>query len=159
MYLSAAKLNTGCAACCWCGWVFSRKLSALVYGCFLGCAVSFARRPCMAAVLFYLNHRAKRPGTWCAARSGYVLECCKVECSAAGGAFTGCCGRPVQVVREGCGFARFWSCSSVKEAVIGNHCAQSPASVCVASPPGYAVGHWKVKYSLRSAQQVWWSLH
>ena len=74
-----------------------------------------------------------------------------------GGACTRCCGRPVQVVWEGCGFARFWSCS-VMEAVLSNHCAQSPASVCVTSP-GHAVGHWKVECSLCSAQQVWWSLH
>ncbi len=43
------------------------------------------------------------------------------------------------------------------QAVLGNHCAQSPASVYVASP-GHALGHWKVKCSLCSAQQVWWSL-
>ena len=44
------------------------------------------------------------------------------------------------------------------EAVVGNHCAQSPASVWVASP-GYALGHCKVKCTLCSGQQVWWSLH
>ena len=44
------------------------------------------------------------------------------------------------------------------EAVLGNHCAQSPASVLVASP-GHALGHCKVKCSLCSGQQVWWSLH
>ena len=44
------------------------------------------------------------------------------------------------------------------ETVLSNHCAQSPASVCLASP-GHAMGHCKVKYSLCSAQQVWWSLN
>ena len=44
------------------------------------------------------------------------------------------------------------------EAVLGNHCAQSPASVWVASP-GHALGHCKVKCTLCSGQQVWWSLH
>ena len=43
------------------------------------------------------------------------------------------------------------------EAVLSNHCAQSPASVCVASP-GYTMGHCKVKCSLCSAQQLWCSL-
>ena len=44
------------------------------------------------------------------------------------------------------------------EAVLGNHCAQSPASVWVASP-GHALGHCKVKCTLCSGQQVWWSLN
>ena len=44
------------------------------------------------------------------------------------------------------------------EAIPGNHCAQSPVSVCVARP-GHAMGHCKVKCSLCSAQQVWCSLH
>ena len=44
------------------------------------------------------------------------------------------------------------------EALLGNHSAQRPASVCVASP-GHAMGHCKVKCSLCSVQQVWWSLH
>ena len=56
-----------------------------------------------------------------------------------GGSCTGCCGRAVQVVCKGRGFGRFWS-FSVMEAIPGNHCAQSPASVCVASP-GHAAGH------------------
>ena len=44
------------------------------------------------------------------------------------------------------------------EAVLGNHCVQSPASVWVASP-GHSLGHCKVKCTLCSGQQVWWSLH
>ena len=44
------------------------------------------------------------------------------------------------------------------EAVLGNPCAQSPASVWVASP-GHALGHCKVNCTLCSGQQVWWSLH
>ena len=44
------------------------------------------------------------------------------------------------------------------EAVLGNLCAQSPASVWIASP-GHALDHWKVKRTLCSGQQVWWSLH
>ena len=44
------------------------------------------------------------------------------------------------------------------EPVLGNHCAQSPASVWVASP-GHALGHCKVKCTLCSGQQVWGSLH
>ena len=44
------------------------------------------------------------------------------------------------------------------QAVLGNHCAQSPVSVWVASP-GHALGHCKVKCTLISGQQVWWSLH
>ena len=43
-------------------------------------------------------------------------------------------------------------------AAIGNHSAQSPASVSVANS-GHAMGHYKGKYSLCSVQQVWWSLH
>ena len=34
-----------------------------------------------------------------------------------------------------------------EEAALGNHSAQSPASVWVASP-GHAMGHYKVKHSL-----------
>ena len=44
------------------------------------------------------------------------------------------------------------------EAVLGNQWAQSPASVWLASP-GHALGHCKVKCTLCSGQQVWWSLH
>ena len=56
-----------------------------------------------------------------------------------------------------CGFAVFWS-FSVEEAPLGNRSAQSPASVCVAKS-GHAMKHCKVKHSLYSVQQVWWSLH
>ena len=45
-----------------------------------------------------------------------------------------------------------------EEAALGNHSAQSPASVWVASP-GHAMGHWKVKYSLWCVQQEWWGRH
>ena len=55
------------------------------------------------------------------------------------------------------GFVTFWI-PSVMEAVLGNQCAHSPTSVWVASP-GYALGHCKVKCTLCSGQQVWWSLH
>ena len=45
-----------------------------------------------------------------------------------------------------------------EEAALGNHSAQSPASVREFSP-GHAMGHCKVKYSLCSVQKVWWGLH
>ena len=46
-----------------------------------------------------------------------------------GGACTGGCGTAVQVVCEASsGFDTFWS-RSVMQAVLGNHCAPSPASV------------------------------
>ena len=57
----------------------------------------------------------------------------------------------------GCGFAECWSFPDV-EAPFGNHSAQSPASVQMASP-GHAMGHCKVKCSMCSMQQVWWYLH
>ena len=44
------------------------------------------------------------------------------------------------------------------QAVLGNHCAQSPASVWVAGP-GHALGNRKIKCTLCSGQQVWRSLH
>ena len=44
------------------------------------------------------------------------------------------------------------------EAVLGNNCAQSPASVWVASP-GHTLDHCKVKCTLCSGQQVWRSPH
>ena len=57
-----------------------------------------------------------RPNTACAV------------CGRFGGACTGCCGRAVQV---GCGGYRFTECWSFPdvEAPLGNHSAQSPASV------------------------------
>ena len=55
------------------------------------------------------------------------------------------------------GFVTFWSPSKM-QAVLGNHCAQSPASVWVASP-GHALAHCKIKWTLCSGQQVWWTLH
>ena len=58
-----------------------------------------------------------------------------------------------QVVCGEYGSAAFWSLS-VEEARLGNDSAQSPASVCVASP-GHAMGHCKVKRTLCSVQQVW----
>ena len=42
--------------------------------------------------------------------------------------------------------------------VLGNHCGQSPTSVWMSSP-GHALGHCKVKCTLCSGQQVWWSQH
>ena len=59
-----------------------------------------------------------------------------------------CCG--------GCSFAAFWS-FPVEEAPLGNHSAQSPASVSMAGP-GHAIGLCKAKFSL-CVQQVFWSLH
>ena len=97
------------------------------------------------------------------ASPGHAVSHCKVtwNCevvSRSGGACTGGCTSAVQVVCEASsGFVIFW-CPSVMETVLGNHCAQSPASVWVASP-GHALGHCKVKCTLCSGQQVWWSLH
>jgi len=71
---------------------------------------------------------------------------------------TGGCGRDGQVICRGCGFASLWRFPSEEEAALGNHGAQSPASMWVASP-GHTIGHCKVKCSLCSVQQVWWSLH
>ena len=91
---------------------------------------------------------------WATARSN--APCALV--SRSGGACTGGCGSAVQVVCEASSFVTFWS-PSVMEAVLGiYYCTQSPASVWVASP-GHAVGHCKVKCTLSSVQQVWWSLH
>ena len=97
------------------------------------------------------------------ASPGHALGHCKVKCSLCSGqqvwwSLHWGCGTAVQVVCEASsGFVTFWS-PSVMEAVLGNHCAQSPASVWVASP-GHALGHCKVKCILCSVQQVWWSLH
>jgi len=44
------------------------------------------------------------------------------------------------------------------EELLGKPSAQSPVSLLVASP-GHAMGHCRVKYSICSLQQVWWSLH
>ena len=87
---------------------------------------------------------------WATARSN--ASCAVV--SRSGGACIGGCATAVQIAS---GFVTFWS-PSVMEPVLGNHCAQSPASVWVASP-GHALGHCKVKCTLCSGQQVWWSLH
>ncbi len=57
----------------------------------------------------------------------------------------------------GCGFAGLWRVPE-EEAALSYHSAQSPASAWVASP-GHTMGHCKVKFSLCSVQQVWWSLH
>ena len=78
-------------------------------------------------------------------------------CSRCGGACTGHFDRTSWVVCGRCGFAERWSFQDV-EAQLGNHSAQSPASVSVASP-GHATGRFELKYSLCSVQQVWWSLH
>ena len=87
---------------------------------------------------------------WGTARSNAA----SAVCSRVGGACTGGCGRgAVQVVSGGCGFADLGRFPK-EEAALGNHCAQSPASVGVASP-GHALGHCKVKCSLCSVQQVW----
>ena len=98
------------------------------------------------------------------ASPGHALGHCKVKCSLCIGkqvwwslhwGLQHCCAGGLR------GFFRFFFiflCPSVMQAVLGNHCAQSPASVWVASP-GHAMGHCKVKCTLCSGQQVWWSLH
>ena len=55
-----------------------------------------------------------------------------------------------------CSFAAFLN-FSVEEVPLGNHTAQRPASVCVASPR-HTMGHCNVKCGLCSVRQVWWSL-
>ena len=70
------------------------------------------------------------------------LQCAAVVKRLALGAAAGLCRWFVGVA----GFAGMWSCPE-EEAALGNHSAQSPASVWVASP-GHAMGHCKVKYSL-----------
>ena len=87
---------------------------------------------------------------------------CKVKrslCSSSRrlGACTGACGRAGQVVCGGCGFAVLWRFPE-EEAALGNHSAQSPFSVFVASP-GHAMGHCKVKCSLCSVKEAWRGLH
>ena len=49
-------------------------------------------------------------------------------CNRCGGACTGACSRAGQVVCRGCGFAGLWRFPE-EEAALGNHSAQSPASV------------------------------
>ena len=67
--------------------------------------------------------------------------------SRVGWACYGACGRgAVQVVCGGCGFAGLWRFLE-EEVALGNHSAQSPASVWVASPQ-HAMGHFEVKCSL-----------
>ena len=91
---------------------------------------------------------------WGTARSNAT----SAVCSRCGGACTGCCGRAGQMVCGGCGFATFRS-FSVEEAQLGNHRAQSPASVCVINPD-LPIGRCNnIKYSLCGVQQVQWSLH
>jgi len=46
----------------------------------------------------------------------------------------------------------------IVEAPLGTHSTEGPASVGVVSA-GHAMGHFKVKCSLCSVQQVWWSLN
>ena len=98
------------------------------------------------------NHSAQSPASVFVVSPGHVMLHCKViiftsaVCNRCCGAYTGCCGRAGQVVCGGCGFAAFWFCS-VEEVPLGNHRAQSPASVRVASP-GHVVGTCKVKYNL-----------
>ena len=62
-----------------------------------------------------------------------------------------------QVMRGGCGFATSWS-FSVEDTLLGNHSAQSPASVYISSP-GCAMVHCKVECCPCSLQQVRWSLN
>ena len=60
-------------------------------------------------------------------------------------------GRAEQVVCGGSGFGGEWRFPE-EEAALGNHNAQSPASVWVASP-GHAMGHCKVRCSHCCVQQ------
>ena len=80
-------------------------------------------------------------------------------CGWCGGDNTGCCNRAGhQVVCGCCDFAGLCRFSNDDRAPLVNHSAQSPASVWVARP-GHAMGHCKLKCSLCSVQEVWWSLH
>ena len=54
--------------------------------------------------------------------------------------------------------AGLWSCLEEEETALGNHSAQSLASVRVASP-GLAMGQYKVKCSLCCVQHECWGLH
>ena len=86
----------------------------------------------MEAVLGY--HCAQSPASVWMASPGHVWATARSNAaytvvSRSGGACTGGCGTAVQVVCEASsGFVTFWS-PSVMQAVLGNHCAQSPASV------------------------------
>ena len=106
-------------------------------------------------------HRARPVCEWPALGIPWATARSNAACaviSRSGGACTVGCGSAGQVVCEASfGFVTFWS-RSVMQALLGNHCAQSPANVWVASP-GHALGHCKVKCTLCSGQQVWWSLH
>ena len=52
-----------------------------------------------------------------------------------------------------------WFCRFlVEKASLGNHSAQSPTSVYMASP-GHAMGYYTVKFTFCSVQHVLWSLH
>ena len=110
------------------------------------------------------NHSAQRPASVRVASPGHDMGHCKTKyslCSVQSccGACTGCSGRAGQVACGACSFVAFWSFSVVEEAPLGNHSAQSPGSVRVASL-GHVMGHCNIKSSLCSSeQQVWWSLH
>ena len=110
------------------------------------------------------NHCAKSLASLCVASPGHATghtarsNAAPAVCSRCGEARTGCCGRAGQVVCGGCGFVGYWRRFSDEEAPLGNYCAQSLASVRVASP-GYFMGRCKVKCSFCSVQQVSWSLH
>ena len=56
-----------------------------------------------------------------------------------------------------CGFAGVWRFPE-EETALGNHNAQSPASVRVVSP-GHAMGQCRAKCSLCSVRQIGWGLH
>ena len=88
---------------------------------------------------------------WGTARSNAA----SAVCGRCGGACS--CGRTERVVCGGCGFSGVWRCPE-EEAALGNCSAHSPASMRVASP-GHAKGHCKLKCSLCSLGQPWWSLH
>jgi len=98
------------------------------------------------------NHCTQSPASEKVASPGHALGHCNVKCTLCSGQVVwrskhwGLC-LAVQVACEASsGFFTFWS-PSVMEPLLGNHCAQSPASVWVSSPE-HALGHCKVKCTL-----------
>ena len=91
------------------------------------------------------------------------MRYCKVKCSL-------CC---VQQVRWGLHYGLQQGCASgsfgvrfccflwkfpKEEAALGNHSAQSPATVRVAIVE-HAMGHCRIKRSICCVQKEWWGLH
>ena len=83
------------------------------------------------------NHCVQSPASVWVASPGHALGLCKVKCTLCSGQQVWCslhgglCSAVQLLVlceEAISGFVIFWS-SSVMEPVLGNHCAQSPASV------------------------------